>query len=132
MEGENVFWTSWIRNCHANIKKIHKCDSCEMTFKLKRHLIQHVAAVHENKKDYKCSMCSRAFSLKTNLKQHIRTIHENKKEFNCNNCQKSFQCKAELELQVYSWRYKKWQVWILRQNIFPFEKPEKACYYDSW
>ena len=60
-------------------KKSFRCDTCDASFSLQKHLKGHIALVHEGKKPYKCNHCDDSFSNTTVLKSHIVSVHERKK-----------------------------------------------------
>ena len=60
-------------------KKSFKCDTCDASFTLQKHLKGHIALVHEGKLPYKCSHCEQSFSNTAVLKSHIVSVHEKKK-----------------------------------------------------
>nr|CAD7454913.1 unnamed protein product [Timema tahoe] len=72
----------------------YKCESCEMSFKLKRDIFRHSLA-HSGLKSYKCEECGKCFKQKSDLLRHSPT-HSGFKQFMCKECGKCFKVKSYL------------------------------------
>lgn len=63
--------------------KDYKCTQCQRAFKIKQHLVRHVAAVHNSskqreilsEKSYSCPKCETKVKFKQSLLKHMRKHH---------------------------------------------------------
>nr|CAD7432176.1 unnamed protein product [Timema monikensis] len=72
----------------------YKCESCEMSFNLKRDIFRH-SLTHSGLKSYKCEECGKCFKQKSDLLRHSPT-HSGLKQFACKECGKCFKVKSYL------------------------------------
>lgn len=83
---------------HNYILKVHKrihsdvkpfiCDICNQSFR-HRHTLKTHKNTHIHEKPYICDICDRAFSLANTLRDH-RYLHSEERAFKCDVCEKSF------------------------------------------
>lgn len=73
----------------------HRCEICDETFSLRRHLNRHLKS-HSFYKRYSCDYCDKGFNDTFDLKRHVRT-HTGIKPFKCDRCDKSFTQRCSLE-----------------------------------
>ena len=90
------YLTSW---SHHQVKctAVHKCTPCEMVFKSRKTLKQHVKKVHE-RPVFKCAHCTKTFATEKQATAHISFTHEQKE---CNVCQKM--CKNSNALRSHKY-----------------------------
>ena len=54
---------------------IHRCKTCEASFKNQQNLMQHFESKHEGIR-YECTDCEYKATTKSNLRRHQRKYHE--------------------------------------------------------
>ena len=85
----------------TSTKKIHECNSCELTFDRLSQLNIHVTSAHDQFKNFKCKKtkkssecdydkCGKSFSHPSALKVHIDSVHKKIKKFKCESCDRNF------------------------------------------
>ena len=52
-----------------------KCDSCDFTTKLEKHLREH-KRWHDDDLPYKCKLCEKGFKYRSGLKRHSDKDHK--------------------------------------------------------
>ena len=78
------------------LSRIHKCDSCDMSFAYKSYLTAHVKIVHEKAKPFSCETCGKKFAKRHRLNEHL-PIHSGEKPFKCHLCKNAFSRKQSLK-----------------------------------
>lgn len=91
---------NWKDLC-AHKKQMHgkqyKCGQCELEFKSKYALSQHVSVKHaEEREVFACDKCDNTYTRKSYLLKHWRIVHENKRDHQCLHCDKKFAHKHTL------------------------------------
>ena len=89
---------------------VHKCDICDLSFRTKHILTDHLFRVHEGgTRNYKCDQCDKSFKLKIFLEKHL--------DFNCQREEKYCeQCKLWI-------KRKKWTQHVKREHVVDTEIP---------
>ena len=67
-------------------KKPFKCNYCDVTVTLKRHLKRHIEEIHMRTKSFQCEDCDKIFGRKIYFKKHNTLNHP----YSCNGCEKKF------------------------------------------
>ncbi|KAJ8901387.1 hypothetical protein NDN08_007233 [Rhodosorus marinus] len=80
--------------------KMHRCDTCGMSFKRGYDMKRHRIAVHEKIRDFKCTYCERSFTQSGHLHEHVRLTHTGDNVHACPVCEKAFGAKSKLERHV--------------------------------
>ena len=83
----------------------HQCLKCNKSFKLERHLKDHLVRFHGKQRHYEndplidkfpCQHCDKIFKVKTSLVNHVKIVHEGLKPFTCHFCPYSASSKSNL------------------------------------
>ena len=82
------------------IKKIYKCNICNVNFTENGSLKRHLVSIHEWKLPFYCKICDAKFVNRSNLKMHISSVHEKNKMFQCDICDANFSQKGSLERHI--------------------------------
>ena len=82
------------------IKKIYKCNICDVKFTENGSLKRHLVSVHGWKLPFYCNICDAKFVNRSNLKMHISSVHEKNKIFQCDICDANFSQKGSLERHI--------------------------------
>ena len=108
-------------------EKLLSCNECDMAFKAKKDLKEHLQACHVRK--VKCKICDESFDKNCHLEEHIKENHEADKMYECDKCEKTF---------ILKWRMKKHREghdmvlkkchYFNNNKICPFEKI--GCMFD--
>lgn len=75
-----------MKEIHGENPRIHVCLECDYSSNRKRHLVDHINAVHKHEKFYVCSLCTVSFAMKQKLNDHIASVHDRKKNHKCGDC----------------------------------------------
>ena len=91
-----------------HIKKVHgesqfKCEvpGCQVAVKSKHHLMDHIAAVHENTARYTCSVCGKRHKYQS-AQIKCENTHKGKFLYECDLCDKKFQYKDSFDAHTRS------------------------------
>ena len=79
---------------HAEVRP-HRCDVCDIGFKLKVHLKKHNLYRHSEEYPCECSICGKRFKDSSAVRLHER-IHSTARPFQCLHCGKSFKTRENL------------------------------------
>ncbi|KAJ0184160.1 hypothetical protein K1T71_000583 [Dendrolimus kikuchii] len=73
---------------HMGLETVYQCKKCDMSFKKKYILKNHVAEAHLNMtlKRYKCDRCEKDFKRKALLTLHIKSVHDKSMRTECKIC----------------------------------------------
>ena len=109
----NVEYLAEPRNVTKSKEKLFTCVGCDINFKHKRSLQNHVERVHEGKtvvKNLTCEGCNKKFKFTSQLKNHFEMVHEGKKpvkKYSCEECKKDFVSKSVLNQHILGVHEKK-------------------------
>lgn len=73
----------------------YKCNTCNITFKTKRHLL-----LHQGIRRFACDSCDKKFTMKIDLERHKQSIHSNDRPFACGACSARFKDKRVMKRHV--------------------------------
>ncbi|RZC42241.1 zf-H2C2 2 domain containing protein, partial [Asbolus verrucosus] len=83
-----IFATELLFNRHRDsLHKVHVCEICNKTFKLKGDLNFHRKIHDVNYKKLKCDFCDKMFGYEKSRKLHVKTAHEGAR-YLCETCGK--------------------------------------------
>ena len=83
---------------HAIEEHKFTCDTCKVSFNLKKNLKFHIANMHFTRvKKFKCTKCDMGFNVKSNYKRHVLMHHGKVKVSKCNQCDREFYLKSDLK-----------------------------------
>lgn len=83
---------------HEEIRFV--CSFCSLEFRAKKHMLIHVAAVHEKVKQFKCNECGKEFTSKSNGQRHLEIVHEGKRPYTCNLCMQTSSTSGNLKAHI--------------------------------
>lgn len=83
-------------------ERYHKCGSCEMNFRRRYQLIDHMlSSVNENFEPFRCKVCKVKFPNDDILQKHLQNQCQNAtKKFKCEKCSTRFMWKMNLEIHM--------------------------------
>jgi len=85
-----------IKNAHGERRFKCEVSGCVSAFQSKTHLMDHVAAVHENIARYTCSVCGKSHKYKS-AQIKCENTHKGKFYYECDLCDKKFQSKDSFD-----------------------------------
>lgn len=85
--------------------EINQCDLCGQTFRHKRLMLNHIAAIHDDSFTVSCNYCTRLFPNKTTRDSHQKIIHFDQQVntgfFKCPECPVGFEMREELRIHSF-------------------------------
>ncbi|KAK2575594.1 hypothetical protein KPH14_011303 [Odynerus spinipes] len=76
----------------GKVDPVYQCDTCNVSYRVKQLLINHIRSKHNGEKRYKCAQCEKGFNDTKSLYNHV-LLHTGKKPFVCEYCNMKFRRK---------------------------------------
>lgn len=93
-EGKNFNKAKSIKTEKEKIKKLHKCDLCEIECSTRGNLKSHIKNIHDGFR-YTCEECGYQTGQKPNLMRHMLALH-GEKRLQCDLCDQTYKWDADL------------------------------------